>query len=338
MNNVNKTKTIVLSLLLLIGTVVIQQNAARSEDVGKCHYRNHSDTKLDINDALYTNKYDFKFVIEDREIAKVEPMVSKNQLTDLRRQLIAADILYQDVLGLTPPLDKQRYQKAGYIRVIMAAIDGYGLAYDDITAYEKIGLADCRINIKFNAPLKAANGTPAHELFHLYFNSYSMFKNGWLTEGTARWSESLLSKGIGKKVSTSLPQTRNELKQVMASSYAASAMWTRLFQLVDEQERFTVPSAVESIHYLNGTPVVKDNKAYGTTFIKGLFEALEEQSKQAANDRGWETYNWKESDQKSADNNTYVWKAVQNAVNKAVPKAQQSEELKRFISISLSSS
>ena len=69
-----------------------------------------------------------------------------------------------------------------------------------------------------------------------------------------------------------------------------------------------------------------------------MFEALEEQSKQAANDRGWDVYNWKESDQKSADNNVYVWRAVQHAVNKAVPKAQQSEELKRFISISLSSS
>ncbi len=37
------------------------------------------------------------------------------------------------------------------------------------------------------------NVTPSHELFHIYQNSVMMFKQSWLTEGLARWSESLFS-------------------------------------------------------------------------------------------------------------------------------------------------
>ena len=82
----------------------------------------------------------------------------------------------------------------------------------------------------------------------------------------------------------------------MTLSYGASAMWTRLFQLVDERQTFIIPDAARSIRYLNGDPVIDDNQAYGTSFIKVLFEALEEQSIQASNDRGWKTYNWKEKE------------------------------------------
>lgn len=332
-----KTKAVIILVLLIIA-MVVQKNAARGTDMGTCHFRNQSNKVLTVNDKAYKNEDSFRFVIEGQDVAEVEPIISNDQLVDLRRQLISADTLYQEVLGLTSPLDKPRYQKAGYIRVIMATIKGNGLAYDEVMADKALGSADCGINIKLSATLKASNSTPAHELFHLYQNSYFMFKNGWLTEGTARWSESLIDKGMGRKISSSLPQSRDELVETMDMSYAASAMWTRLFQLVDDRKVFDMPTTVRNAYYIDGDSVIDDNKAYGISFIKVLFEALEEQSKQAANDRGWDVYNWKESDQKSADNNVYVWRAVQHAVNKAVPKAQQSEELKRFVSISLSSS
>lgn len=330
-----KIKLAIILLIFSTIIVVVKTNFAKERGMGDCHFLNQTYKKLSFN---YKEDNNFEFAIKNSDVAQTELLFSNDQLVDLERQLIAADIIYQKVLELTPPLDKPRYREAKYIKVIMAPINGNGLSYDEVTADKELGASDCNISMKIKATLKAPNGTPAHELFHLYQSGYFMFKNGWLTEGTAQWSESLISKGARRKLSKTLPQTKRELREVMKLKYDASVMWTRLFELVDQQEVFILPKEAKSINYLNGLSVITDNNAYGTTFIKGLFEALEEQSKQAANDRGWETYNWKESDQKSADNNTYVWKAVQNAVNKAVPKAQQSEELKRFISISLSSS
>lgn len=113
-------------------------------------------------------------------------------------------------------------------------------------------------------------------------------------------------------------------------------MWMRLFQLIDKRETFTIPDAAKSISYLNSDTVTDDNQAYGSSFIKVLFEAFKEQSMQASNNRGWEIYNWKEKDQKSSANNVYIWRAVQNAVHKTLPVEGQSEKLKHFINILLS--
>ena len=331
-----------ISIVLLTSVVLVRQNFAKNtataEDLGICHLRGQTNRALLFDGQRTADTDDFRFVIESREVAKVQPLLSNEQLIDLKHQLVVSNDLYQQVLGLSAPLSQQRYQDANYISVAMASIKGNGLAYDEVTADKALGLTDCRINMKLSATLKASNSTPAHELFHLYQNSYFMFKNKWLTEGTARWSESLIDKGVGRNISSSLPQSREELVETMNMSYAASAMWTRLFQLVDDREKFDIPDTLRNAHYVDGSQVIDDNKAYGTSFIKVLFEALEEQSKQASNDRGWDTYNWKEQEQKSADNNVYIWQAIQDAVNRTVPKAQQSEELRSFMSISLSSS
>lgn len=342
-----KLKSTMLLIVLLTGVVLVQQNFAiittttdadaDVESIGTCHLRNQKNKTLLFDGQEIDGADGFRFVIENREVAKVQPILSNEQLIDLKHQLVVSNDLYQQVLGLSAPLSQQRYQDANYISVAMASIKGNGLAYDEVTADKALGLTDCRINMKLSATLKASNSTPAHELFHLYQNSYFMFKNKWLTEGTARWSESLIDKGVGKKIGSRLPQSRNELVETMEMSYAASAMWARLFQLVDSRDVFDIPDTLKNARYLDGSRVIDDNKAYGTSFIKVLFETLEEQSGQASNDRGWNTYNWKEKEQKSADNNVYIWQAIQDAVNRAVPKEQQSEELRRFMSISLSS-
>lgn len=342
-----KTLRLVLVLLILITTVIVVRhnfandnhngkNSDLDKDEGRCHAMKKAYEPLSFIDQKYKEKGDFKFIIDSQKVAETKALISNHQLVDLQRQLVAADMLYQQVLGLTAPLDKPRYQRANYIKVIMALIDGNGLSYDEVTADKALDTLDCNISMKLKATLKATNGTPAHELFHMYQNSYFMFKNRWLTEGTAQWSESLLNKGLGKRISASLPQNLEELEATMQLSYNASAMWTRLFQLVDKKKEFNIPRSIKATAYTNGDSIIKDNKAYGTSFIKVLFEELEAQSKQASSDNGWDTYNWKERDQKSAaSNNVYIWRAVQNAVNKTVPVEQQSEELKHFINISL---
>ena len=175
------------------------------------------------------------------------------------------------------------------------------------------------------------NVTPSHELFHLYQNSVMMFKQSWLTEGTARWSESLIREGTGKE--EALPESRDELLEVMDSSYGASKFWTRLFRLVDQNDEFSVPNYLDTVKYLNNEPILKDNKGYGVTFIKVLFDELRKESDHVSEIKGWDRYAWKEKDQKDPALNPYIWNAVKRAVAKSIPYEQQSEELRRCMEI-----
>lgn len=81
-----------------------------------------------------------------------------------------------------------------------------------------------------------------------------------------------------------LPQNQKELSEAMALTYAASAMWNRLFQLIDGNKYLDIPASIKNTKYLNGQPVIQDNTVYGSAFIKTLFEALETQSKQVSHD------------------------------------------------------
>ena len=175
--------------------------------------------------------------------------------------------------------------------------------------------------------------TPAHELFHLYQSSVMMFKQSWLTEGLARWSESLLTEGTGKE--EALPGSREEFLDIMGSSYDASKFWTRLFKLIDQNNEFSVPNYLNTVTYLNNEPILKDNKAYGVTFIKVLFDELSKESDHVSEIKGWDRYAWKEKDQKDPALNPYIWNAVKRAVAKFIPYEQQSEELRRCMEIEL---
>jgi len=51
--------------------------------------------------------------------------------------------------------------------------------------------------------------------------------------------------------------------------------------------------------------------------------------------KGWPPYGWREKMQSDETLNPYIWQAVKRAVNKAVPIAEQSNELKTFLAIEL---
>ena len=345
-----KNKLAIALLLYSSNVVLMQHSMAKNTKMGVCYPLNQTaDTIIDMNvnhaailKSNHQNPIGFKdsrFVfMMDNDAALKSALLSHTQMNDLYRQLMAADRLYQQVLALRPPLQSPRYQQARYIKVAMSPIEGNGLAFDEVTANKAKGQVDCHLSIKLKNTLMATNGTPAHELFHVYQNSYFMFKNKWLTEGTARWSESLLRKGTGHKIGKKLPKNQQELSDTMAFSYAASTMWTRLFQLVDNNQYFDIPVTVKLINYLDSQPVIQDNQAYGSTFIKILFEELEVQSNQASYDNNRNQYNWNEKEQRSVKNNIYICKAINNAVNRTLPVIKQTAELKHFLDICLLSS
>jgi|GEM_PF-5191323 len=286
----------------------------------------------------------FRFSIKTEAQAKnelsseVQQTLSAPQAIDIQRQLEGADDLYQQVLHLKSPLEQPRYQLAQYINIEISPPDkAYGRAFDEVHTSKADPNNECFIRLALGNEVYGDSrefATPAHELFHLYQNSQIMFKNGWLLEGLARWTQSLFTEGTGE-ASPSLPQSRAELLKVMDTNYGASKMWTRLFQQIDDNDVFVIPDTLASQKYLSGAPVVADNKAYGTEFIPILFEELAAESLRVSEIKGWPPYGWKEKMQSDDSLNPYIWEATKRAVNRAVPKAQQSNELKTFLVIKL---
>lgn len=303
-------------------------------DSGKCHLFNSKRKFLSFND----DSSNFKFSVEG-ENAKLDEdeldFINKDNLINIHSQLTVANQLFQNVLMLDDPISTQRYDKAKFINITLESSEKvFGTAYDEVVTNKELGLSNCFIGMKMSDKVSAAqNVTPAHELFHLYQNSAMMFKQSWLSEGTARWSELLIKEGTGEE--EALPANKDELLEVMDSSYGASKFWTRLFRLIDQNNEFPVPNYLDTITYLNDEPILKDNKAYGVTFIKVLFNELSIESDSVSELKGWDRYGWKEKDQKDPKLNPYIWRAVKRAVSKSIPYEKQSEELRRCMEIEI---
>ncbi len=65
--------------------------------------------------------------------------------------------------------------------------------------------------------------TPSHEYFHILQNSYTMFKNRWYSESTARWSESIFKKGAAKQ--DNLPNSQKQIKELFDKTYDAEGIF-----------------------------------------------------------------------------------------------------------------
>lgn len=311
----------------------LETSAMSNKKFGKCHKFERPRTFLDFNNKA--NSY-FKFSIEEKiDKGLSKSFINDDYLLDTYNQLYVANQIFTNVLKLSFPLNTDRYKKAKFINITLEESDKvYGIAYDEVVANKHSDISDCFVGMKISSKVDPKhNVTPSHELFHIYQNSVMMFKQSWLTEGLARWSESLFKSGMSDE--TPLPQNREQLLEVFDSSYAASKFWTRLFKLVDEESEFKIPSHLNTITYTDGSPIIKDNKAYGVKFIPILFDELSVESKNVSDEKVWEQYAWKEKDQKSSDLNPYIWVAIKRAVSKTVPYGEQSQELKDCMSIEL---
>ncbi len=253
------------------------------------------------------------------------------RLTDIATQLLAADVLFREVLGLTPPLQRPRYQQADFIMVILRTeqVRG-GQAYDEVVRNPAI--PECHIRMALGGRVEAAtNLTPAHELFHLYQNAHMMFKQGWVHEGLARWSESLLSGDV--QPGPPLPTASSDLESIMQSSYGAVTLWQRLFYLLDPQGRISLPSSLMSLRYHDGSQVVTLEHLHGSRFVAPLFEALHQASISLAEQQQWPTYGWAEAEQRSLQYNHAILAALYRAISAYAPKEHQPEELRRFMQL-----
>lgn len=214
-------------------------------------------------------------------------------------RLLKADEFFKREVALTPPLRSKRY--AGKVRYIDVNILDFsknktgpknGVAYDGTPKFNRASAGQASPNvlaIDLSGSVRLTTNSVEHELFHLYQNGYTFFKNRWYTEGTARWAEHIIQGHIGS--GTTLPNSKADRKRLFTKTYAAHSFWNEIIKRID--------SATQ-----------------GKKFIKALLEELDSSDDKAAQKRGLNRHHWKESEQKSTANNVYIWNAMLKAIKR----------------------
>lgn len=178
------------------------------------------------------------------------------------------------------------------------------------------------VTIDLDAKLPPRNLSPAHELFHVFQNGYSQFKNAWYSEGTARWSEDLLREGVG--AAGTLPANTTELAEVFKLSYDASRFWQALARATKPVGRVHMSQDLRNIHYLDSPkPMIEDDAIHDAKLIKALLEELERESSVVSQEDGLDPLNWPEARQNAPANNRHIWNAVINLSRRFVSDSPQ---------------
>ena len=234
---------------------------------------------------------------------------------DIGMKLVSARNFFDIQVGLTHPLKSDRYNdKAEFIDINLLNMPlksggaRNGIAYDGMSSFDRVrdkGVVKV-LAVDLSNNLSPDNSTPGHELFHLYQNGYTMFKNRWYTEGTARWSEKILQNSLGKR--SKLPSSRSEVKHLINKSYKASGFWNTICNKVDARSK-------------------------GKVFMKAFLEELQQMDDIASRDRGLEAYNWKESVQKGPENNFYIWQAFIKTLERPEFKPNWDKEIEKLAKI-----
>lgn len=299
-------------------------------EAGECYYLQR-DRPLQVLESEPNHTEGLESISFFAEAPDQRTLLDATRLGDLKMQLEAADVLYREVLGLTPPLLMPRYQRANFIMVMLRADQARGgQAYDEVVRSPAV--SDCHIRMALGGQINAAeNLTPAHELFHLYQNAHMMFKQSWVHEGLARWSESLLRGGAQE--GHPLPANAAALEVVMQDSYGAAIFWQRLFYLLDPQGDSAIPKALREMHYHDGSQVVAVSEYYGSEFLPLLFSSLNEAGATLSHQEQWPVYGWAEAEQHDLRHNRAILSAVHHAVSIYMPIADQPDELRTFMQL-----
>lgn len=257
-------------------------------------------------------------------------------------QMVVARELFTEVLGLRHPFAGARYKRrTKYIDINLLKFPlkkggpKNGVAYDGIVDFERP--IDKKRSVKVLAidlsnRVNVMTATPAHELFHLYQNGYTMFKNRWYTEGTARWAEYAFKRGVGK--AGRFPRDHAELQELLGKSYTASGFWNALCVHIDPSGMLIIPRRLEERTYVGGVDRVLDvDHLHGVGFIKALLRELDKQDAVASRDRGRKSHHWKESAQKDPGNNRYIWNAVKKVLKRDFPSFADSPPVREMINL-----
>jgi len=251
-----------------------------------------------------------------------------DKIQNVARQLIAARRLYTEAFKLRHPLESPRYKervKFFDVQVTRMPITPggpkvNGSAGDGIVNYHRPGDPPGGyevLTIDLNKDLRHDNLSPAHELFHEFQYGYTLFKNSWFTEGTARWSEYAFRKGVGKM--GAIPKSEAERKALFGAAYQASSYWNALAEACDKAGTFALPKDLEEMVYV-GTKqrIIEDKRQHGVAFMKALLEELAVADHQVSQAEGLDPLDWKEKRQNDAKNNEVIWDVSQQVFSKFI--------------------
>lgn len=237
-----------------------------------------------------------------------------DKIQNLAFQLVTARRCYVEALGLRHPFESRRYKdRVKFVDVnVWALPNSNGMAGDAIVNYhrdndppEGVEVLTVDLSIK----LTARNLSPAHELFHVFQNGYTLFKTPWYYEGIARWSEDLLRAGAGE--AGELPASVADLEKLFRLSYGASRFWQTLARATDPPGKVRVPENLRALRYAGSDkPIIEDDVFYGARFLKALFEELDRQDDVASREGKLNPLDWPEARQRAAENNHYIWNAI----------------------------
>lgn len=284
--------------------------------------------------VFYTLQGKHGISIRNREDSNLDGI--PDYIEELISRLIISDYIFKEIFKFRSPLDSPRYKdKAKFIDIHILASKNKGSAGDAIIYFNYQHfpyLSQPVITMRLSNALNINNMTPTHELFHLYQNGYTMFKNRWYTEGMARWSEHLFKEGVGDR--KRLPSNLAELDELLNKTYGSKTFWHQLAYLFDKNEgSFELPAAANKQVRLLFLSIVKDSSIYGYSFIRRFLEELDFIDDFASYDYEVENYKWKEALQKSSLNNRYILCGLKNTLLKEGKSVLALNEVKQFISV-----
>jgi len=299
-------------------------------------FANWKSEREDLDKVYKIDKFRVFYTLNGKNKLKDKTDTNKNNIPDIVEnialQLDTANKLFSNVLGFKQPFFSERYKNnVQYIDIHLLSLKYSGESGDGVIQYNyKIIKQNTKtLSIAISNTIKAENLTPLHELFHAYQNGYSMFKNRWYTEGTARWSEFSFKKRTGKQ--HNLPSTAKQIEKLLNRSYGAKYFWNRLLFLCATNDKgFKLPKNLKNRVYIGtNKKIIEDNTLFGYKFLEKFLAKLDIYDDIATKKRGFINYNWREKEQKSFQNNPYILKALKDTIVES--KCKKSKEINGFI-------
>lgn len=292
-----------------------------------------------LDNVYKLDQFRIFYTLNGEHALPVERQMDLNQnnipdyIEHIATQLKIADLIYSKVFGLKPPLQKDRYRgQVAYIDIhILKTHKTKSVTGDKIVRYHyqnSLTNREKSLVITLANQTRIDSLTPEHELFHVYQNGYAMYKNKWYKEGLANWSESAFSAGVGPN--KPLPQTDEQLEELLGRSYDAKFFWNRLTLLCDTHEGvFSVP---DEINRLDSNYVIQDLTLNGYAFIRHFLENLESSSLRQAQAMDYARFDWGKN-QTAEDNNPYILAALKKALLEHCHAADSNIEIQTLLAL-----
>ncbi len=239
-----------------------------------------------------------------------------DRVENIAIQLKAIRELYHQLYNFPDPLTSVRYTKKQpeTIEVVIRnreKMKSNGLAFSEST---KSIFNPQNFSLKIhiaNTIEPKKNLTPAHEYFHLIQYGSTYFRNAWFLEGMARWSEdSMGTRTNAKNNLHQLMQDSMQIEQLFKESYRAEQIiWTPLSVACGDKNH--IPQDIQQkYHYLDASPVFKDDVFYGVNVMQKVLHCLHKQESRAVNNFE-NRKDWIKNGQRSSSNNPFILQCVQ---------------------------